>query len=359
MEQNQNIIGGIPVKAINKTKVKPTKTMHRGITPPKEKKEKKEKKTMLFPYTLKKPTKIVLNNKDKLFLKKTLRTTNLKKKIKPLKPFKTTLKKTKKTKKTKAKAKTSSISALENTLAGVNLGKDITIKAQIWGHAGQTRVRDQTDAYFKPIPSMQLNIFGFAISGMCNISNEENVLIIDETMRKTHIWPPNPEEFKAEYAKIYDTIKPEDMATLRPVRPESAEYAYIENYGNENSGKKRGNKLYYGLNDASEPFAAVSHLVGVTTAGPNLRIYEIIVDGRNIITIPIDIQLANGTSLNGIMHAINQFFHKNTGLFAAKFRSIGLEPGEFTKIILNLLDLTCNSAEDPDIGAVTVGKKDK
>lgn len=97
--------------------------------------------------------------------------------------------------------------------------------------------------------------------------------------------------------------------------------------------------------------------MGVKPDGPLLRIYEIIVNGNNILTQPIDKHLENFITLNDIMREIQLFFTVNQRTFADRFGQLGLRIQDFTKLVVNILDLSCNYTEqEPTIGAVTKGK---
>ena len=234
---------------------------------------------------------------------------------------------------------------MSSLLKSSTLGNDIIVKAAIWGHGGQTLI-SHPEPVFIPQESVQLNIFGYAMSGKCNLGNAHYITACDHAMR-TDRWPPTSEEFEQLYNIMFQGFIGKDETVLDP---KHAKFAYIENYGDRTQAP-RGNKVYSGAKDSEDPFTAL----GVTEMGPLLRIYQIIVNGRNILPLPhIDIPLRNSISLNEIIHHIKLFFTHNEGRFAEIFRYYGLTPSHFTKLIVNLLDLSCNYTEEqPTIGAIT------
>jgi len=246
------------------------------------------------------------------------------------------------------------IDELTSLLEISTLGVDIIVKAAIWGHGGQTGI-DHPESVFIPQESVQLNIFGYAMSGTCSLGNTHYISRCDHAMR-TDVWPPTSTEFEAMYNIMYQGYVGDPKLV---VEPQHAKFAYIENYGDRRE-PPRGNKLYYG---ARPDTVGVSRdhfrVLGVTDEGPLLRIYQIIINGRNILSPPhIDIHLHNSVSLNEIIHNINLFFTQNEGEFAKVFQHYGLRPSHFTKLIVNLLDISCNYTEEaPTIGAVTTKKR--
>lgn len=243
------------------------------------------------------------------------------------------------------------LSYLERLFNSSSLGRDLVVKAAIWGHGGQTTVSN-LHPIFSPLPSVQLNIFGYAVSGKCNIGNNEYLSLVDNEMRTTSNWPPNKSWFEHAYSQIYPTFV--DPANL-VVEPKYAAFEYVSNYGDLNQAP-RGDKTYSGIKNDKDCFKSL----GVTKNGPLLRIYEIIVNGINILQDkpPVDIHLQNFTSLSNIMIEIRNIFTHNQSIFDIIFKRYNLKSENFTKLVVNLLDLSCNyTLEEPTIGAVTVSKK--
>jgi hypothetical protein len=234
------------------------------------------------------------------------------------------------------------VDRLGKDVSELNIGRDIIVKAAIWGHGAQTS-HTQT---FQPLPNIQLNIQGFAESGQCSLGSPASIIAIDTFLKETNIWPLPKAALESEYVKLYHNIQD---PVLKKKAMEKARYEHKKNYGDPSETTK-GDKTYYGSNDPNDPFLLS---LGVPRTGPLLRIYKIMIDGVNILPPGsfYDVQLSNGVTLSQIIREIEIHIALHTRGPIDIMNTIN-------KLIINLFDNSCNSTSgEPTIGAVTPAVK--
>lgn len=257
--------------------------------------------------------------------------------------------KTAKATKTKAKAKKAKTHDLFASFSNLTLGTTTTVKAAIWAHGGQGQVTRAFSQIFTPIPNMQLNIFGLAISGECTIGSVDSLNLLDTFMETTNHWPPTPGDFEKIYDAHHDRLSEEMKANHVPKG--QSKFEYNKDYGR--GDKSQAEKFFTGANKPFENDPL--HIAFGISDKPLLRIYEIMHRGKNVLTSMFpeqevrvnkckDIYLDSVSTLTDIMNTIGTLC---TGAL------------ETNQIVVELLDNSCNSTIDrqpPTIGTIVPKK---
>lgn len=253
-----------------------------------------------------------------------------------------------KAKKAKAKAKTKPLPHdLFASFSNLTLGTTTTVKAAIWAHGSQGQVTQEFSQIFTPIPNMQLNIFGLAISGECTIHRADAFNSLDTFMRGKQ-WPPAPGLFEDMFDQLREALTETDKKVALPKG--TSKFEYSKDYGRD---KPKAEKFFTGANKPYENDNL--HIAFGITDKPLLRIYEIMHGGKNVLTSMFpeqevrvknckDIYLDSESTLRDIMNTIGTLCTSSL---------------ETNKIVVELLDDSCNSTIDsqpPTIGTIVPKK---
>ena len=228
----------------------------------------------------------------------------------------------------------------------MTLGTTTTVKAAIWAHGGQGQVTRAFSQIFRPIPNMQLNIFGLAISGECTLHRPDALKYLDNLMRGNQ-WPPAPGLFENMFDELHETLTETDKKVGLPKG--TSKFEYSQDYGR--GEKSQAEKIFTGTKDNTDNL----HIAFGISDKPLLRIYEIMHRGKNVLTSMFpepevrvnkckDIYLDSVSTLTDIMNTIGTLC---TGAL------------ETNKIVVELLDNSCNSTIDrqpPTIGTIVPKK---
>lgn len=282
------------------------------------------------------------------------RTSSLKRREKRIKKRTETQRRTRE--KVVKKKRSFDVDDLIQQIETLHLGKNIELKAAIWGHGRQCRIGEK-DAVFKVHDNVQTNILGLGFSGVCNIGNVKLINDIDK-MLKTK--PGNLSSKNLSYALIKQTevfiehqkkleeakIKGEGSIPILWVETNNEDlFSYVENYGKD---KHRCNKEYGGYKEKDPSLSDQ-----IKNGKVLVRIYNIKI-GDEVVNVPHDLYLEDGSSLNDIISHIIDFINKN---IMEKITS----KQKINNLIIDLFDSTCNySADTPNIAFTeTVKQRNK
>ena len=170
--------------------------------------------------------------------------------------------------------------------------------AAIWGHGGltlpETNTRDddgeKMDVVTPPPPilstpikifqnkytNLELNILGFAPSGFCTIGSKDTEKELDTMLTNdpTTLTPSFlTNMYSSESKKYRERVDIEKKhSTLITTNPTNL-FSYVKNFGNKRE-KPRSDKIFSGASSEEE---LQNRINGLTTKGPLLKIYQVLI----------------------------------------------------------------------------------